>query len=90
MRELEFNHVGKTIAIDNFVHDGPNKRTNRPIHTREKVVKYWHVPSDNPRHSGQEFVKLEDGKVYMRYDSYTPFSPYGWSLAQEYQEPVAG
>lgn len=79
MRKV-FTQIGKTIAIDHFLPHpkDPSRWTNYPQHVSSPVVEYWHKPSDNPLTSGEEFVKVEDGRIFTRYDCYMPESAYGW------------
>jgi hypothetical protein len=82
-----FSHIGKTIAVDNFLPTSTGSRKNYPQFINSLVVKYWHEPSDNLRTSGKEYVEVQDGRVFMRYDCYTDSSPYGWSLVTDVKEP---
>jgi len=69
--------VDKHIFIDNFRHVGGSYQ-NFPKFIDAKVVEQWSEPSPDPLTSGKEYVKTEDGRVFWRYDCYTPTSPYGY------------
>lgn len=82
-----FSHIGKTIAVDNFLKTSTGGLKNHPLFINSPVVKYWHEPSDNLRTSGSEYVKVADGRIFSRPDHYTPVSPYGWELETDVKEP---
>jgi hypothetical protein len=82
-----FSHIGKTIAVDNFLPTSTGGIRNHPLFVDSRVTKYWHEPSDNPRTSGNEYVKVGDGRVFSRPDHYTPVSPYGWKYEPDTKEP---
>jgi hypothetical protein len=81
-----FNHIGKTIAVDNFLPTSTGGIKNYPQFVNSLVVEYWHEPSDNLRISGNEYVKVADGRVFSRPDHYADYSPYGWKHETDVKE----
>lgn len=82
-----FSHIGKTIAVDNFLPTSTGGIKNYSRFINSLVVKYWHEPSDNLRTSGIEYVKVADGRIFSRPDHYTNVSPYGWQHEPDVKEP---
>lgn len=74
-----WNNIFSVIA-DNWV---PNHKTggqtNVGKHESGLILQEWHVPNDVPGRSGRNYVQLDDGRIFYRYDIYDPASPYGWN-----------
>ena len=84
----QFSHIGKTIAVDNFLPTLTRGIKNYPVFIESPVVKYWHEPSSNSRVSGSEYVKVSDGRIFSRPDHYATTSPYGWTCETNVKEPI--
>ncbi len=69
--------IGKKICEDNFICVAAGHHRNMPRHINSPVKNYHHEPSLDST-SGMEYVLLEDGQVFERYDCYVWYSPYGW------------
>lgn len=73
-----FNNHFSVIA-DRWVPNGPGAKKNVGRHESGIIKQEWHEPPASGKSSGKDYVELDDGRVFMRYDCYTPSSPYGWN-----------
>lgn len=66
------------VIADAWVDVGPGHQRNVGTSVTGKVASTDYLPGRRSE-SGRHIVRLEDGRVFERYDCYCAYSPYGWN-----------
>jgi len=68
-----------SVIADRWIPNGSGGERNVGSPESGIIVQEWFVPNEEVGKSGKNYVQLEDGRVFVRYDCYDPNSPYGWN-----------